>query len=86
MTSIIPVCTCGEILANKIIVYKEQMKKICEDMNIDLEMVSQGLADQEGEFKEKRSKLVLSMFKPGRICCIQAFITSVSKVDLIKGN
>lgn len=86
MTSLIPVCACGEILANKVIVYKEQMKKICEDMNIDLEMVSQGLADQEGEFKEKRSKLVLSLCKKGRICCIQGFITYVSKVELIKGN
>ena len=40
------VCTCGEILGNKQLVYEEYMKKICENLNLDFDMVSQGLADK----------------------------------------
>ena len=86
MTSLIPVCSCGEILAKKVLIYKEEMKKVCDEMNIDLEMVSQGLADQEGEFKQKRSKIVLSLCEKGRICCIQNLITFTDKITLIRGN
>lgn len=77
------VCMCGEILGNKQLVYEEGMKNICEEMGIDDDMISQGLADKEGEFKEKRCKLVNSLCR--RICCKQLMITHVDVVSLIKG-
>ncbi len=77
------VCMCGEVLGNKQIVYEEEMKNICDEMGIDNDMISQGLADKEGEFKEKRCKLVNKLCR--RICCKQYMITTVDPVTLIKG-
>ena len=77
------VCPCGEILGNKELVYKEGMKKICEEMGIDADMVSQGLSDKESEFKEKRCALVNKLCR--RICCKQLMINYIDLVNLIKG-
>lgn len=77
------VCPCGEILGNKQLVYEEGMKQICDEMEIDSDMVSQGLADKESEFKEKRCKLVNGLCR--RLCCKQLMITYVDVVTLIKG-
>jgi hypothetical protein len=74
---------CGEVLGNKQLVYEEEMKNICDEMGIDNDMISQGLADKEGEFKEKRCKLVNKLCR--RICCKQYMITTVDPVTLIKG-
>lgn len=74
---------CGEILGNKQLVYEEGMKNICDEMGIDNDMISQGLADKEGEFKEKRCKLVNGLCR--RLCCKQLMITHVDVVSLIKG-
>jgi len=75
--------TCGEVLGNKQLVYEEQMKNLCDEMGIDDNMISQGLADKEGEFKEKRCKLVNNLAR--RICCKQLIITHIDPVTLIKG-
>lgn len=77
------VCSCGEILGNKELVYEYEMKKICDEINVDFDMVSQGLGDKEGEFKEKRSKLVNRLCR--RICCKQLLINYIDIVKLIKG-
>lgn len=76
-------CSCGEILGNKQIVYEERLKKVCEELSIDFEMVSQGLADKNEEYKKKRSEIINSICR--RYCCKQAMITYVDLVGLIKG-
>ena len=52
----------GEVLGNKQLVYEEQMKNICDEMGIDNDMISQGLADKEGEFKEKKDVRLLIVY------------------------
>lgn len=77
------VCMCGEVLGNKELEYEKGMKEICYEMNIDIDMISRGLADKESEFKKKRSKLINGLCR--RICCKQLMITYVDVVNLIKG-
>lgn len=77
------VCTCGEVLGNKEIVYEEGLKQICEDLSVDFDMISQGFGDKDNEFKEKRCKLVNGLCR--RICCKQLLVTYVDVVQLIKG-
>ena len=77
------VCTCGEILGNKQLVYEEYMKKICENLNLDFNMVSQGLADKNEEFKKQRCEIIKKLGR--RYCCKQALLTYVDVVHLIKG-
>ncbi len=77
------ICSCGEILGNKRIIYESGMKTICEEMGIDSNMVSQGLSDKEGEYKEKRCKLVNSLCR--RICCKQNLVNTINVTELIKG-
>jgi len=74
---------CGEILGNKQIVYEDGMKKICDELNIDFNMISQGIGDKEGEFKESRSNLVNSLCR--KICCKQSLITYIDIVTIVKG-
>ena len=74
---------CGEVLGNKQIVFEEGMKKICDDLNIDFNMVSLGMSDKEGEYKEKRGELINTLCS--RICCKKYLISYVDIVHLIKG-
>lgn len=77
------VCTCGEILGNKQLVYEEQMKKVCEKIGIDFDMVSQGISDNNEEFIKNRCDIVNKLCR--RICCKQQLINYVDLVYLIKG-
>lgn len=76
-------CMCGEVLGNKQIVYEEGLKKICTEMNLDFNMVSQGVSDKDPEFVKKRCNLVNNLCR--RECCKQQLITYVDIVHLIKG-
>ena len=77
-------CPCGEILGNKQLVYEERMKKVCEKYNVDYNMVSQGLADRNEDFRNERANIVNSV-GCRRYCCKQLLITYVDIVHLIKG-
>ena len=76
-------CSCGEVLGNKQLVYETEMKKICDEMNIDFDMISKGLGDDESEFKRKRKYLVNKLCR--RICCKQHLLNYIDIVKLIKG-
>jgi hypothetical protein len=77
------VCQCGEILGNKELVYEENMKKVCEDLGVDFEMISQGLADKNETFKQKRCEIVNKLCR--RMCCKQLLINYSDIVHLIRG-
>ena len=77
------VCPCGEILGNKQLVYEQLMKKACDDIGVDFEMVSLGLTDKNKEFVEKRSEIVNKLCR--RWCCKQLLITYQNIADKIKG-
>ena len=50
-----PICTCGELLSNKQLVYEEKMKKLCDEIGVDFNMVSQGETDKNETYKKKRA-------------------------------
>jgi hypothetical protein len=76
------ICTCGEILGNKQLVYEEKMKKVCEDLGVDFEMISQGLTDKNEHFKKARCDIVNGLCR--RICCKQLLINYSDIVQLIR--
>ena len=59
------------------------MKKICEDLGVDFDMISQGLTDKNDEFKKKRADIVKKLCR--RYCCTQLLINYIDLVHLIKG-
>lgn len=75
-------CPCGEVLGNKQLVYEEYMKKACDEMGIDFEMISKGLVDGDEKYKKKRSEIVEKLCR--RLCCKHRLITYVNLVDLIR--
>lgn len=78
------ICSCGEILGNKQLVYEQEIKKICNDLNIDYNMISQGLAGKvESEFKNRRKEIVTKLCR--RICCRIALLNYIDLVQFIKG-
>ena len=76
-------CSCGELLGNKQLIYETSMKKVCESLNVDFEMVSQGFTDNNEEFKKQRCDIVNKLCR--RYCCKQLMITYIDLVNLIKG-
>lgn len=76
--------TCGEILGNKEIVYEEEMRKICDELNIDINILSKGLYDQDIDLKKRRAELVKKLCK--NICCRQHMLTCIDTIDIIKGS
>jgi DNA-directed RNA polymerase subunit N (RpoN/RPB10) len=78
-----PICPCGELLSNKQLVYEEKMKKVCEDLGVDFDMVSQGLTDKNEEYKNKRSEILNGLCR--RYCCKSLMITYIDIVYHIKG-
>lgn len=76
---------CGEILANKVLVYNKELKKVCETLQIDFNMISRGVADNNPKFKEESSRIINKLCKPDRYCCKFALSEGRDLTNLIKG-
>lgn len=64
-----PLCpTCGALLANIQLPYQNDMEKLCEDYNVDHEMLSFGLVDNE-KFNKEKEKILNKYTEPDRYCC-----------------
>ena len=70
-------------LRHKQIVYEDRMKQVCSDLEIDYDMVSKGILDNNDEYKKKRSDVVNDLCE--KMCCKIYMITYVPMVNLIKG-
>jgi hypothetical protein len=77
------VCSCGEILGNKQLVYEKEMIKICNELGLDFDTISQGQVDQNDEYKIRRSAVINKLCR--RWCCKQQMATYVDIVHIIKG-
>lgn len=74
---------CGEILRHKQIIYEDKMQKVCEDMDIDYNMISQEGYERNEEYIKRRQEIVNELCQ--NLCCKFNMITYVSVVKLIKG-
>ena len=77
------VCSCGEVLGNKELVYEEKMRKVCEDIGLDFDMISRGDADRNPKYRDLRKDIVNSICR--RWCCKVNLITYTDLVNLIPG-
>ena len=73
--------TCGELLGNKELIMIEKLKKVCDDLEIDDEMISQGY-DKHPEYVQKRQKIISDLCN--KICCRIRMMTYVDIVKIIK--
>jgi hypothetical protein len=76
---------CGDLLRNKQIVYEDKMKTICEDLDIDYNILSQHEFDTNEEYKKRRQDVINELCDENNLCCKLALITYLRMVDLIKG-
>lgn len=75
--------TCGELLGNKELVYINEMKKVCEEMGVDDDMISQGLIDKDPTYIKKRKEVLKKIST--KECCNFRITNYIDIVQLIKG-
>jgi len=75
------ICSCGEILGNKQLIYEQEMQNVCKSEGLDYNLISQGDVEYTTEFIEVRKKIVNELCR--RSCCKQNLITYVDKVKMI---
>jgi DNA-directed RNA polymerase subunit N (RpoN/RPB10) len=77
------ICSCGELLGNKELVYEEEMRNVCAELGIDSEMISRGMVNDNLEYKQKLQNIVGKLCR--RYCCKMAMMNYVDIVNIIKG-
>jgi hypothetical protein len=77
------ICSCGELMGNKQIIYEEQMKKVCDKAGYDFNAISLGVLDKNKEFVEMRQEIINNCCR--RYCCKINLMNFVDIVYLIKG-
>ncbi len=74
--------TCGELLGNKEPILVNKLKEICDDLNVDDDIISIGTIDKNPTFIKKRQELVKDLFP--NICCTIRAMTYIDIVQIIK--
>jgi hypothetical protein len=74
---------CGDLLRHKQIIYENQMQQICDENNVDYNMISQEGFERDEKYIKRRQEVVNELCQ--NICCKMNMITFTSTVRLIKG-
>jgi hypothetical protein len=74
--------TCGELLGNKEPILIKKLKEICDELNVDDDILSIGTIDKDPVFIKKRQELVTEMCP--NICCRIRMPTYIDIVQIIK--
>lgn len=76
-----PVCpSCGTILSNIQLPYKRDIHNLCEKYNIDIEVLSRGIV-QNDKFTKEKEDILRKYIDVNRYCCSMR-LTNFS--DLVK--
>jgi hypothetical protein len=79
-----PVCpSCGAYMSNIIGPYEQDLKKLCEEFEIDHELMSKGIVNNE-KFNKAKKELVDKYTDPERYCCRMRLTNSINLANLIK--
>lgn len=82
---LLTVCpTCGEVLANKALVYEKEMIKVCNELELNFDTISQGQIDQNPDYKVRRSSVINKLCR--NWCCKQQMATVVDIVRIIRDS
>ena len=76
---------CGDLLRHKQIIFEDKMKEVCEEMDIDYNLLSQHEFDTKEDFKKRRQNIINELCDEYNLCCKINLITYIRTVDLIKG-
>ncbi|VBB17966.1 hypothetical protein YASMINEVIRUS_429 [Yasminevirus sp. GU-2018] len=64
-----PVCpSCGALLSNIQLPYQRDIRALCEKYNIDIEVMSRGIV-QNDEFNAEKEKIMRKYVDQHRYCC-----------------
>jgi DNA-directed RNA polymerase subunit N (RpoN/RPB10) len=75
-------CSCGELLGNKVLVYEEEMKNVTDELGIDFEMISKGIVNTNPEYKNRLQNVVNKICR--RYCCKMQLMTNIDIVNIVK--
>jgi len=76
------ICSCGEILGNKEILYEERMSNACNIIGMDFNALSLGDVDLNDEYKKLRQDVINDLCR--RYCCKQNMMNYLDLVLMIK--
>jgi hypothetical protein len=64
-----PICpTCGALLSNIQLPYQRDIKELCERYNVDLELMSRGIVNDE-KFNGEKERIINKYTDNDRYCC-----------------
>ena len=64
-----PICpTCGALLSNIQLPYQRDIKALCEKYNIDIELLSRGIINND-EFNDDKIRIIDKYTDQHRYCC-----------------
>jgi len=64
-----PICpTCGALLSNIQLPYQRDIKELCERYNVDLELMSRGIVNDE-KFNGEKERIINKYTDIDRYCC-----------------
>lgn len=64
-----PICpTCGALLSNIQLPYQRDMKALCEKYNVDIELLSRGIINND-EFNNDKIRIIDKYTDQQRYCC-----------------
>ena len=78
-----PICpTCGALLSNIQIPFENDIKKLCEKYNVDIEEMSRHLL-RDADFNVEKKAIVDKYTDPNRYCCRMRLLGYCKLVDII---
>lgn len=64
-----PVCpTCGAFLSNIQLPYQKDIRALCEKYNVDLELLSRSMSNDE-KFDVEKEEIINKYLDPDKYCC-----------------
>lgn len=64
-----PICpTCGALLSNIQLPYQRDIKELCEQYNVDLEVISRGIVNDD-KFNAEKERIINKYTDVDRYCC-----------------
>lgn len=80
--SLMPVCTCGDIMANIEVPYQNDIKELCQKYNIDKETMSRGVINND-EFNAEKKAILDKYTDPDNICTRMRLMNFCDIVEII---
>jgi len=79
-----PVCpSCGSLLSNIQLPYRRDIKELCEKYDVDIELMSRGVVDNE-TFNNEKEAIMNKYTDPDNYCCRMRLANYSELVNIVK--